>query len=61
VAASGDRLGGPVSLDDISDDDADEECHPDLTARDRETERERLRNAIDEEPGRDRLPRAASA
>jgi hypothetical protein len=36
VPAGDDRLGGPVGLDDVADEDAREQRHADLALRDRQ-------------------------
>jgi hypothetical protein len=62
AAAGDDRLSGAVRLDCIADEDPGEKSHSYLALSDGQTERDRLRYAVDDEAGGDRLAvgRAAS-
>jgi hypothetical protein len=48
--AGDDRLSRAVRLDDVADEDPGEKREPDLTLRDGQAERDRLGDAVDDEP-----------
>jgi hypothetical protein len=48
--AGNDRLRRAVRLDDVADEDPGEKREPDLTLRDGQAERDRLGDAVDDEP-----------